>query len=496
MAELSANDIIRISTSIAPQGLVRRETGRTLYLTQSDDITLEDRVKVYTSLSGVAEDFATTSDVYKAAQVYFSQSPYPRNFLVGRHNEAVTSAILEGSSTDVDTTLATWNAISDGEFAITVDGTPQDVTGLDFSLDASMTEIAAAIDAGLSGASCAWDTDHFLITSATTGASSTLTVTSAVSGGAGTDISSLMGTEDGDAGLVLGQGGVAETIAESLDAIVAVDPSFTFVCEDTNMKDTDKVKDIAAWCLANRVYIASSNSAQSNVLTATAGTIFNDLYVAQNGNAMGVWSATNDYKHVSAAARFSSVNFTQANSLITLNMKVLPTCTPDGLTTTQVQKLGEQNVNRYVTRSGVPMFENGKTFSNDWWADTKYWTIWFENACLTAIFNLLYGSAKVPQTETGMTILKSAIERICEEGVRNGGIAAGKLNDAVTNDIRQTTGNESFDGLLPTGYFVYSEPMANQDPSDRTQRKATPIKVWLKGSGAIQEVDISVVFEQ
>jgi hypothetical protein len=329
MAELSANDIIRISTSIAPQGLVRRETGRTLYLTESDDITLEDRVKVYTSLSGVADDFATTSDVYKAAQVYFSQSPYPRNFLVGRHNEATSAAVLEGSATVVETTLATWNAISDGEFTISVDGVEQDVTGLDFSLDASMTEVAAAIDTGLSGASCSWDTDHFVITSGTTGAASALTVTTAVDGGVGTDISALMGTEDGDEGLVLGQGGVAETIAESLDAIASVDPSFTFVCEGTNMKDTDKVKDIAAWCLANRVYIASSNSAQANVLTATAGTIFNDLYVAQNGNAMGVWSETNDYKHVSAAARFSSVNFSQSNSLITLNMKVLPTCTPE-----------------------------------------------------------------------------------------------------------------------------------------------------------------------
>jgi hypothetical protein len=95
-----------------------------------------------------------------------------------------------------------------------------------------------------------------------------------------------------------------------------------------------------------------------------------------------------------------------------------------------------------------------------------------------------------------MTILKSAIERICEEGVRNGGIAGGTVSDAITNDIRQTTGNESFDGLLPTGYYVYSEPMALQDQSDRNQRKATPIKVWLKGSGAIQEVDIAVVFEQ
>jgi hypothetical protein len=359
-----------------------------------------------------------------------------------------------------------------------------------------MIEVAAAIDTGITGASCTWDVDHFVITSGTTGDTSLLTVTTAVDGGAGTDISGLMGTEAGDADLELGQGGAAETIAEALDEIIGVDPSFTFVCEETAMRDTDAVKEIASWCLANRVYMASSHSAQANVLTATADTIFNDLYISQNGNAMGIYSEIGDFKHVSAAARFSSVNFSQSNSLITLNMKVLPSCTPDGLNTTQVQNLDAQNINRYVNRSSVPMLETGKTFSNDWWADTKYWTIWFENAVLTAVFNLLYGSAKVPQTETGMTMLKAAIERVCEEGIRNGGIAGGVVSDAIANDIIQTTGNGSFDGVLPTGYFVYSEPMALQDQSDRTQRKATPIKVWLKGSGAIQEVDIAVVFEQ
>jgi len=496
MAELSVNDIIKISTSIAPQGLVRRETGRTLYLTQSDIITLEDRVRTYTSLAGVAEDFATNSDVYKAAQVYFSQVPYPRNLLVGRHNEATSAAVLTGSDTVPSADYTVWEAISDGEFNITVDGTPQIITLVDFTGDANMAEVAATIDAKITGATCAWDTDHFVITSATTGAASTLTYTTIVASPAGTDLSALMGTESGDANVELGQGGASETIAAALDAIVAIDPSFTFVCEETAMSDTDLVKDIAAWCLANRVYIALSWSSQPNVKTATAGTIFNDLYVSQNGNSGGVWSETNDFKHVSAAGRMSSVNFSQSNSLITLNMKVLPTCTPDSFSTTEIQKLNQQNVNRYVTRSGVPMAENGKTFSNDWWLDTKLWTIWFENAVLSAVFNLMYGSAKVPQTEAGMTMIKAEIERVCGEGVRNGGIAGGTLSAAATADIRQTTGNESFNGVLPTGYFVYSEPMANQDQSDRTQRKATPIKVWLKGSGAIQEVEIAAVFEQ
>lgn len=92
--------------------------------------------------------------------------------------------------------LATWQAITDGEFEIEVDGTPQDVTGLDFSAATDFDDIAGIITDGLTGATCRWwsHEEKFRIQSETTGATSTVSDIDSVSGGAGTDISGMFGT--------------------------------------------------------------------------------------------------------------------------------------------------------------------------------------------------------------------------------------------------------------------------------------------------------------
>lgn len=103
---------------------------------------------------------------------------------------APTAAYLTGGSS-ATAVIATWNAVTDGEFTITINEETINITGLDFSGAADMDEVAAIIQAGINleisereAVTVAWDTDHFVITGL-----SVVSVASAVSGGAGTDIS-------------------------------------------------------------------------------------------------------------------------------------------------------------------------------------------------------------------------------------------------------------------------------------------------------------------
>lgn len=112
-----------------------------------------------------------------------------------------TNAYLTGG-TSATAVVATWNAVEDGEFAITIDGTAYDITGLDFSDAEDMDGVALVIQTALqsevgSYVTCVWDTDHFVIT-----ARISITVASAVSEGTGTDISGAGGTAfmDSDVG--------------------------------------------------------------------------------------------------------------------------------------------------------------------------------------------------------------------------------------------------------------------------------------------------------
>lgn len=505
MAELSINDIIRINTSISPTGLIRKVTGRTLLLESwFKGFNRSEVVRSYSSIEQVAEDFPAdgSGSIYPAALIYFAQEPYPKNLLIGNFSSNASSASIVGRNDVAVSNFNTWSAIIDGSFNLKLNGAPIGITGCDFSAVASMADVATVIDGEIGGdnLTCSWsDTDGaFTFSSDDTGSS--VTIEHVTAGTLGTDISEMLALREEDSAYIT-DGTDTQTIDECLNAIKEVDSDFTFICPSRYMHTAfaGHLVEIADWCAANEGgFIACLTSYDTDDLVSTDETTdFYQIHAGQNSNAFGTYSTKyDDYVHMSVAARLSAVNFNSSNSLITMNMKQLPLCTPEDFTKANVDVLDGRNINRYITRSGVPMYETGITFNDNYWIDTKYWIAWFEDAVRSSVFNLLYSSAKIPQTEAGMTMIKQVIESVCEEGVRNGGIAGGTVSAAIRNDISQSTGNPDFDGVLAKGYFVYSEPMATQPQSERVQRKATPIKVWLKGSGAIQSVDIAAIFEQ
>ena len=106
-----------------------------------------------------------------------------------------TPAYLTGA-TDATSVVATWQAVTAGSFAITIDGTARIISALNFSTDTTMALVASRIQAAIRTATgaletCVWSTDHFVISSVSTTNTSAVTVTSAT--GSGTDISGAAG---------------------------------------------------------------------------------------------------------------------------------------------------------------------------------------------------------------------------------------------------------------------------------------------------------------
>ena len=88
MTTLGIGSIVDVKATIAPSGRIQRGFGRTLLLTT--DTTLDagaGRVRAFASMDEVARVFAPDSSPYQAAQVYFSQVPYPRNLVIGRWDQ-------------------------------------------------------------------------------------------------------------------------------------------------------------------------------------------------------------------------------------------------------------------------------------------------------------------------------------------------------------------------------------------------------------------------
>lgn len=103
-----------------------------------------------------------------------------------------TAGYLTGAIS-VDDTIGTWTAVTDGSFNITINGSANDITGLNFSTDSDMDDVAARIQAAirvvatggftLATVTYTASTKYFKITSGTLGtASSVALLTAAASG--------------------------------------------------------------------------------------------------------------------------------------------------------------------------------------------------------------------------------------------------------------------------------------------------------------------------
>jgi len=495
--------IVRVTSQISGGGVLRREFGIMLFITTDNQLgTGGNRIATVANADDAAALFDEGTAPREAADILYQQIPYPKNLVLGRWINADIAAELLGQ--DFASTFAVLNAISDGSFECK----GEDFTGLDLTVAVDLAGVAAIIEAALQGGA---DPDFAdaqvsfnvaknrfeVTTGSVVGASATLSVFSPVDPAVGTDISGLLGL---DSGAILNQGADEETITEALDAIIALDDSPYFITVENTITNFDDLDQIRVW-VSSRAYMFFMDNFEAGALIPGETTsVLAQFFAYQPERVAGIWSAEKDYKSLSFAGRYSSVNFSGVNTLITGNLKELPGCLPDDLNTTQQGALEEKYSNYYAPffSTGSPpvnaMF-NGTCMKPSIWIDVKYFLDWAVNAVRVDVFNLLRNSGKVPQTEAGVGAIQQVIAAIMDQAVRNGGIAPGQLSAALTLDVQLSTGNPDFDGYLTTGYLVYAPSIASQSQSDRNQRKSPPFKVWMKGAGAIHEVEIALIFE-
>ena len=85
------------------------------------------------------------------------------------------------------------------------------------------------------------------------------------------------------------------------------------------------------------------------------------------------------------------------------------------------------------------------------------------------------------------------IEQACRQGVRNGGIAPGFVSTAFRTSIQRYL--PDFNGHMPRGFVVYALPFSSLADADLRARKAPSPRVWIRGSGAINNIEIDVTFD-
>lgn len=189
--------------------------------------------------------------------------------------------------------------------------------------------------------------------------------------------------------------------------------------------------------------------------------------------------------------RAFSVNFEGSDVSQTMNLKTLVGVTPDlNISQTDYMNAKENGVDLYVSYEGDPA-----TVSN---GANGYFDVVYENMALkfyaqNGMYNALKTTGtKIPQTESGITILKNALGQVFKQFVRNGVIAAGKWNSAQTfGDPEVFRAN-----IADQGWYIYSMPIAEQSQSERERRVAPYIQGACKRAGAVHEADVLILVEE
>lgn len=480
---LNVNRLVRVSTTLSPTATPRRGFGTLLIVGDSNVINGSERLRSYTDLESVATDFGTSAPEYLGAQLYFGQSPRPQQLMIGRWLRAATAGLINGGAlSTAEQDISLWTAVTAGSFKVTVDGTVKTLTGLNFSAVTNLNGVATAINAVLTGATIAWSGSRFVVTSTTTGTSSSVSYATAHT--SGTDISAQLKLTSGTASAPIA-GYAAESPLAAVTALAnASGQWYGLAFAAATMPTDDQIVDVAGFVeAASPSRIFGVTETNPNALEEAYTTDLDSRLQALGYKRTAVQNSENKYAGISLLGRAFSVNFSANRSTITLMFKQEPGVVAANITETQAQTVKNKRGNVFVQYNNDTAIIQYGTMAGPAYIDEIHGLDWLADAIQNSVYNLLYQSpTKIPQTDAGQTQIMTAVSSVIKEAVDNGLVAPGQWN-------AQGFGQLSNGDYLPEGFYVYSPPMATQAQSVREQRIAPPIQVAVKLAGAIHEVD-------
>ena len=480
---LNIGRLVRVSVNISPVAAGRKGFGTLLIAGDSNVIDGSQRLRSYTTIESVAADFGTSAPEYNAAVLYFGQSPKPSDLMIGRWLRTPTAGFLKGGTLSAaEQQLSSWTGITTGSFAITIGGVVKTLSGLNFSAVTNMNMVSTAINGVLTGGTVAWDGSRFIVTSSTTGTTSTLTY--ATPTGTGVDVSTQLKLTAATASPPVA-GYAAETPVAAATALANNSGTWYGLTFAAATMPTDiELTAVAA-------FIEAASSRRILGVTATSPLVLDPTNTTDIASVMkslaykhtAVQYSANPHAIASMMGRAFSVNFNANRATITLMYKQEPGVVPEFLSETDAQTLKNKRANVFVSYLNDTAILQYGVMSGPAYFDEIHGLDWFADAVQSSFYNLLYTSTtKIPQTDPGQNQFVNAAAQACELAVENGLSAPGVWNADGFGQIKRGD-------YLSRGYYIYTQSMDLQDQTMREQRIAPPITIALKLAGAFHEID-------
>lgn len=468
-----------------------------VFTSNQDYLSTDRRYALFVDSASVAEAFGSGTAITKHAQTFFAQSPNPVNasgvfvaaYWRGQEETTdATAAVLEGAQLSEATIVSELQQITDGAFDIDIDGTTENITSVDFQSVSEFADIVDILNDELTGATASLGNQQIVITSDTTGVTSTITFFT--DPGTGTYVGDILALSDGS-GATTTQGADSEvlTVETKVEAATAVKALVNFKGSVFVDDPTEsEVSNLAAWAQANSTLMYDVFSSADNLEKDITNVVWKNTLSGYDNYRMLYSKAGNRRFATAYMARAHVVSFTAENTALTMNLKELAGVLPESYTQTEITKAKTVGLDIYTTVKDVPVVLTSG--ANDF-VDNRYNLIAFIDAVQTDLFNLLkLAGTKIPQTTRGVNQLVDQGEKTTRGFVRAGVFAPGVWTRPDFFGEQETFKRN----IRQFGFYWKANRLSDQPTADRQARKSPVLQAAVKNAGAIHSADVIINF--
>lgn len=488
--EVPLSYTINVSLTSTPTGLADFNTN-SIAIFANEPTGILESYQAYISPNAVSTDFGSDSLTYKMANALFTPVP---NFRTGGGYlyifpfKGVNATAGTLTTADISANVEGFKSVTNGVLNITIDGTATQVEGLDFSNIQTLADIAQVIKNQNLDVNIEATENAIKFTSRRYGTDAAVSIAEATEAGDATDLYGASYLNGATATPTSGTNASGQTLAQAVAA--AQQQVYFGGVLTTQYCDNATVQANAAAIQSLDCDYFEAMTSMKNIADLGA-----DIKAAGLGKTRSLELSNSAEDAKIAAATYAtiakSVNWNGSNTANTMNLKTLTGCLPDnGLNDTYVLSAQTNGVDIYANTGGLSVVYSN---DNNGYTDDIEFQLAFKKKLEVAGFNYLrQTNTKIPQTEQGMTGLKDAYRRICEQFITNGAIAPGTWNTAIPfGDPEDFKRN-----IEETGYYIYSIPISQQAQTDREARKSPVVQIAVKCSGAIHFSDVIVTIER
>lgn len=395
------NPIVNVDITLNTAGTTREGFGLPLFLASTDNF--EERVRGYTSLTEVAEDFDENSAAYKAAKQLWSQTPKVTQLYIGRRAMQYTVSIPDEvtESTDYSLTVAVGGGVSQ-PFQYTAQS--------DDTAEIVLTQFKTQIEANPA-------------------LKDNVTVSVSGSAGSATMIITKAGENDFVKVTTTAQTlSISATTADSasvaLAAIETYSTDWYFIA--TEDRTSQFVTAMASEIQARRkIFFTASDDVKALQGTelASATDVPAQLAKSKYTRTVCLWhhTASFDYPemaYIAYGAPYDAGSIAWGNAQLTGVAASMQPANKRPLTSIQKSALDARSCNFIDLDGGVPVVRRGITSGGEW-VDIIRGVDWLESDLKTSLRDLLINQkgGKITYDDTGITRVRQVIETSLQRAV-------------------------------------------------------------------------------